>query len=141
MARTNYIHKIKIMKISDIIRTLMILWFVETILSLVIYAPAAFVRSFNFRSIILLKAMHFFYYYWVLFILYFLREEDFSVKFFCTTNTGVFLVISFFLSVFLLKDFFLFFNYTFICNLSGILLAPYLLKKINLKLPEHLRIY
>ena len=129
------------MKISEIIRILIILWFAETILSLVIFLPAGLINHFNFRPIILLKAMHFFYYYWVLFILYFLREEDFSVKFFCTTNTGVFLVISFFLSVFLLKDFFLFFNYTFICNLSGILIAPYLLKKISLKLPEHLRIY
>jgi hypothetical protein len=129
------------MKISDIIRTLMILWFAETIISLVFFLPVAFINHFNFRSIILLKAMHFIYYYWILFILYFLREEDFSVKYFCVTNTGVFLVISFFLSVFLLKDFFLFFNYTFICNLSGILLAPYLLKKFNDKLPDHLRIY
>jgi hypothetical protein len=129
------------MKISDIIRTLIILWFVETIISLVMYAPAAFVRSFNFRFILLLKAMHFFYYYWVLFLLYIVREEDFSVKYFCITNTTVFLVISFFLSVLLIKDFILFFNYTFICNLSGILLAPYLLKKLNDKLPEHLRIY
>lgn len=129
------------MKISDIIRTLMILWFAETIISLVIYAPAAVIDHFNFRFIFFLKAVHFIYYYWILFILYFLREEGFSVKYFCITNTGVFLVISFFLSVFLLKDFFLFFNYTFICNLSGILLAPYLLHKLNDKLPEHLRIY
>ena len=129
------------MKTSDIIRTLMILWFAETFISLVLYLPVAVITNFNFRFILLLKGMHFMYYYWVLFILYFLREEDFSVKFFCVNNTIVFLVISFFLTVFLIKDTVLFFNYTFICNLSAILLAPYLLKKMNTKLPSHLRIY
>jgi hypothetical protein len=131
------------MKISEIIRTLMILWFTETLIALFLYLFGILLKhNIGFIGfILLLKAMHFIYYYWILFILYLLREEDFSVKFFCITNTTVFLVISFFLSVFLIKDFVLFFNYSFVCNLSGIVLAPYLLKKINLKLPEHLRIY
>lgn len=121
----------------------MIVWFTETLVAFILYLLGIIVKPNIgfFGFILLLKAMHFIYYYWVLFILYFLREEDFSVKFFCVTNTSVFLVISFFKSVFLIKDFILFFNYTFICNLSGIVLAPYLLNILNDKLPEHLRIY
>lgn len=121
----------------------MILWFTETLVALILYLMGIIVKPNIgfFGFILLLKGMHFICYYWVLFLLYIGREEDFSVKYFCVTNTSVFLVISFFLSVLLFKDFILFFDYTFVCNLSGILLAPYLLKKLNNKLPDHLRIY
>ncbi len=129
------------MKISDIIRVLLIIWFAETLIASVLYAASGLVTNINIRFLFLLKAMHFIYYYWLLFLVYYLREEDFSVKFFCVTNSIVFLVISFFLSLYVIKDTVLFFDYSFVCNLSAIILAPYLLKKINTKLPSHLRIY
>ncbi len=130
------------MRISEIIKTLAIIWFTETLISCVLYFTIEmFTQNFNIRPILLLKTFHAFYYYPPLLIIYYCREKEFTVKFFCYTNTITFISISIVISLILKHMSDLFFDYTFVCNLSGILLAPILLKRINLKLPEHLRIY
>lgn len=116
------------MKISEIIRTLMIIWFTETLIAVVLYSPAELLINVNILFLLLLKACHFIFYYWVLAIVYYL-SEDFSPRFFCITNTIVFLIISVLLTIFLTKETRLFFDYSFFCNISAIILAPYLLKK------------
>lgn len=129
------------MKISEIIRILMILWFTETIIAVVIYSPAELFINVNVLSLLLLKFCHFLFYYWALAIIYYLNE-DFTAKFFfCIINSIVFLIISIILNFLVIKDNQIFFDYSFICNLSAIIIAPYVLKKINTKLPKHLRIY
>ncbi len=130
------------MKISEIIRTLIILFFTEAIIAVVLYSAGILVKhDLGFIGFIfVLKGMHFLFYYWILFIVYYLNE-DFSATFYCVTNVVVFLGMSVLLTVFLTKDPILFFHYSFVCNLIGILLAPHLLEKINNKLPSHLRIY
>lgn len=130
------------MSLSNVLKTLLIIWFTETFLSGSLYfLVEIFTKHINIRPILLLKTFHAFYYYPPLLIIYYCREKEFTVKFFCYTNTIVFISVSIIMS-FILKDIYrLFFEITFICNLSGIILAPILLKRINQKLPEHLRIY
>jgi hypothetical protein len=130
------------MRISEIIKTLAIIWFTETLISCILYFTIEmFTQNINIRPILLLKTFHAFYYYPPLLIIYYCREKEFSVKFFCYTNTIIFISISIVISLILKHMSDLFFDYTFVCNLLGIILAPILLKRINLKLPEHLRIY
>lgn len=130
------------MSLSNVLKTLLIIWFTETLLSGSLYfLVEIFTKHINIRPIILLKAFHAFYYYPPLLIIYYCREKEFTVKFFCYTNTIIFISISIIISL-ILKDIYrLFFEFTFVCNLSAIVLAPILLKKINTRLPEHLRIY
>jgi len=130
------------MRLSDVLKTLAIIWFTETLISCILYfIKEIFTQHINIWPILLLKTFHAFYYYWPLLIIYYCREKEFTVKFFCYTNTIIFISISIIISLILKNMSDLFFEYTFICNLSGIVLAPIILKKINLKLPEHLRIY
>ncbi len=130
------------MSLSDTLKTLLIIWITETLISGGLYFFAEiFSKRINIFPILLLKTFHAFYYYWPLLIIYYFREKEFTVKFFCITNTIIFISISVVISL-ILKDMWdLFFDYTFICNLSGIIFAPILLKKINSKLPEHIRVY
>ncbi len=128
------------MKISEIIRILIILWFTEAIIAVALYSPAELFTNVNVLFLLLLKFCHFLFYYWALAIIYYLNE-DFSAKFFCITNSIVFLIISIILNFLIIKDNRIFFDYSFVCNLSAIIIAPYLLKKINDRLPSHLRIY
>lgn len=128
------------MKISEIIRILIILWFTEAIIAVGLYSPAELFINVNVLFLLLLKFCHFLFYYWALALIYYLNE-DFSAKFFCITNSIVFLIISIILNFLLIKDNRIFFDYSFVCNLSAIIIAPYLLKKINDRLPSHLRIY
>lgn len=130
------------MNLSTVLKTLLIIWFTETLISgSLFFLFEIFTKHINIRPILLLKTFHAFYYYWLLLIIYYFREKEFTVKFFCYTNTIVFISISILISLIIRDLFDLFFDYTFICNLSGIILAPILLKKINTKLPEHIRIY
>lgn len=130
------------MKISETLRILAIIWFTETLLSCALYfATEMFTQNINIRPILLLKTFHAFYYYPPLLIIYYFREKEFTVKFFCYTNTIVFTSISIILSLIIKGTYILFLDFSFICNLSSIILAPFLLKKINTRIPEHLRIY
>ena len=130
------------MKVSNIIKVLAIIWFAETLIACLLYlAVDVFSPHINIRPILLLKIYHFIFYYWFLFLIYFFRVKPCTVMSFCLINSIVFIFISSVIS-FILKDMSdLFFEYTFVCNLLGIILAPYLLKKINTKLPGHLRVY
>lgn len=131
------------MKISFIIKTLAIIWFTETLITAVLY-PLGYLVNINHASmwsVILLKTMHGFYYYWLLLLIYLSREKEFDVRFLCLTNSIVFISISIVISLIIEDTYILFLDYSFLCTLSGIILAPYLLKEINSKLPDHLRIY
>lgn len=129
------------MRTSDIIRILAIMWFTETLIAVVLYTGLGLVKNNRVYSIFLLKTFHFIYYYWLLFIIYFFREKQFNVRFFSLANSIVFIFISIVISLILKGIYKLFLDYSFVCNFLAILLAPYLLKKLNSKLPTHLRIY
>ena len=130
------------MSLSNVLKTLLIIWFSEILISGSLYfLVEIFTKRINIRPILLLKTFHAFYYYPPLLIIYYCREKEFTVKFFCYTNTIIFISISIIISLILKDTYRLFFEFTFICNLLGIILTPILLKKINSKLPEHLRIY
>lgn len=130
------------MNLSTVLKTLLIIWFTETLISgSLFFLVEIFTKRINIRPILLLKTFHALYYYWLLLIIYYCREKEFTVKFFCYTNTIVFISISIIISLILKDVYRLFFDFTFLCNLLGIVLAPILLKKINTELPEHLRIY
>jgi len=130
----------KVKNILNVLRLLVIIWFIETLIALVLYSISVVVSNNDIEFILFINVMRFIYYYWLLAIVYFLRKS-FSIRFFISTNMSVFIFISIIISLTIRGTSDLFLEYSFLCNFTAIILAPYLLKKLDSYLPPIFSIY
>lgn len=130
----------KVKNILNVLRLLIIIWFIETLIAFVLYSISVVVSNNDIEFILFINVMRFIYYYWLLAIVYVLRKS-FGIRFFISTNISVFIFISIIISLTIRGISDLFLEYSFLCNFTAIILAPYLLKKLDSYLPPIFSIY
>lgn len=122
------------------LKALIIIWLCEFFISTILYSFSVVFGRNYLLFIIYLNIIRFIYYYLFLFIIY-TQKSVFTVKFLTIINLITFLIISIAISLLKKGTHDLFLDYSFLCNLLGIILTPFILKLINNKLPIQLRIY
>lgn len=124
-------------KLLQIIKKLILLWVLETSIAAVLYIPTIIFFHESgvneMRYIIFLNMFRLIYFYWVLIIVYFKFDLS-QTKEMIITNLCVFTIMSLIFSLAIKDAYNLFFQYSFICNIVAIILAPIILKKVIINL-------